>query len=333
MDLRTWPEQDEKWIARYRSSIAYKHVPSAVVEARERELLDTINSTGQRAVELFGDPSELAAEDSADLATVQETVRRSEGGGLRSSLFEVGQSLTGIAAVNLLIMLARAGWSTDIQVKEALVVAGIVVLVVGGVVGRALFVAGRPVAMIGVLAAAVVTAGLGLAWAVRIPDGAVLADGVPVLVLGGALLVPGVVLLVVASRMPPQTLREDWTDEEWLGRFRGGLRSRLVPTDAVRGHVQEVQQTLDAGGASAFAEFGHPLVLSRELAAADRTARSRRWWWSTVGGGTTTMAIAAVILGLGSWGALTIPLGGALLLSATATLVIGWRNRPWAVPR
>ena len=333
MNVKSWSEQDEKWVERYRASLASKHVPLAVLQARERELLDAVRSAGQPAVELFGDAAELAAEDAAELSTVEEAVRRSEGGGLRSALFEVGQSLAGIAGATVLIMVVRSGWSVDVHVARALVVVGVAVLLVGWFVARALFVAGRPAAMVGVLAAAGLGAVAGIVWATRVPKGAILAEGAPVLALGAALLVPGVVLLVVAGRMPAQTLREDWDDEEWLARFRGGLRTRLVPAGAVRGHVLEVRQALGAGDACAFEEFGHPLVLARELAAADRTARARRWWLSTVGRAGTTAVIAVMVLTVGSWGALTVPLGVVLLLGASVTLVVGWRSRPWAAPR
>lgn len=333
MKLTTWPQQDENWVAHYRSSIAYKHVPPAALEARERELLNAVRSAGLPAAELFGDAAELAAEDAAELATAEEVVRRSEGAGLRSALREIGQSLTGIAAVTVLLMLARTGWSVDVEVKDIVVVASIAVMVVGWSVGRALFVAGRQEAMLGVLAATGVVAAAGLARAFRLPSDTVLAGGVLVPALGAGLLVPGVVLLVVASRMPPQVLRQDWDDVEWLRRFRGGLRTRLVPAATAMGHVREVEQTLSAGSVSAFEEYGHPLVLARELAAADRTARSRRWWLATVGGAGTTLVLAVAVLVLGSGGAWTIPLGVALLLSVIITLVISWRSRPWAQRR
>lgn len=333
MSLRTWPEQDEKWVAHYRTSIAYKHVPPAALEARERELLDAVRSAGRPAAELFGDAAELAAEDAAELVTVEESVRRSEGGGLRSALRGIGGSLTGIASATVLLMLVRTGWSVDVDADDALAVASIVVATLGWAAGRAFFSAGRLVAMIGVLVAAGAVAVTGIAWAVSLPSDTLAVNDVPVLLLGLGLLAPGVVALMVACRMPPQALREDWDDAEWLRRFRGGLRTRLVPAATARAHVLEVEQTLSAGTASASEEFGHPLVLARELASADRTARSRCWWVSTVVGAGSTLAIAVAILFLGSWGAWTIPLGVALILSATITLVIGWRSRPRAQQR
>jgi len=333
VDVQTWPTGDQKWVARYRTSIAGKHVPAAALEARERELLDAVREAGLPAAELFGDAAVLATEDVAELSTVDEAVRTSEGGGLRSALREVGGTLVSFACVAVLLMLIRSGWSVDVDVAPALVAAGVVVVAVGWVVGRALFSAGNPVAMVRVLVAVGAIAAGAIASAATVGPDQVAASDVPVPPLGIGLIAPGVLALVAASRMPQQTLREDWDDAEWLRRFRGGLRARLVPAATARGHVAEIEQAMGSGAPSAFAEFGHPLVLARELAEADRTARARRWWVATVAGMGTPLLIAAVILGLGSWEALTIPVAALLLLSAVITLVVGWGERPWAKGR
>jgi len=330
MDSKTWPEQDHKWVARYRTTIAGKHVPAAALEERERELLNAVREAGLPAAELFGDAALLATEDVAELASVDEAVRTSEGGGLRSALREVGGTLVGTASVAVLIMLFRSGWSVDVDVGSALVFASLAVVVLSWIVGRALLSAGRPVAMVGVLIASGIVAVAGIASAASLRPDLVAASDVPVPLLGVGLLAPGVLALVAASRMPQQTLREDWDDAEWLRRFRGGLRSRLVPATTARGHAAEIEQAMGPGAPSAFDEFGHPLVLARELGEADRTARARRWWVSTVVGPGTYVLIAVAVLALNSWGALTIPLGLALLLGAVITLVLGWGKRPWA---
>jgi len=316
-------------VARYRTSIAGKHVPAAALEERERELLDAVREAGLPAAELFGDATVLAAEDVAELATVDEAVRTSEGGGLRSALGDVGGTLVSFASVAVLLMLIRSGRSVDVDVAPALVVASVVVVAVGWVVGRALFSTGRPVVMVRVLVAVGAVAVAGIASAVMVGPGQVAASDVPVPLLGVGLLAPGVLALVAASRMPQQSLREDWDDAEWLRRFKGGLRARLVPAATARGHVAEIEQAIGSGVPSAFAEFGHPLVLARELAEADRTARTRLWWVATVVGTGTPLLIAAVILGLGSWEVLAIPVVALLLLGAVITLVVGWGERPW----
>ena len=75
MDQRAWPEQDRKWVARYRTAIAGRHVPAAVLERREDELLDAVRATGLPAAEVFGDAADLADEDATELATTDEAVR------------------------------------------------------------------------------------------------------------------------------------------------------------------------------------------------------------------------------------------------------------------
>ncbi|HEX8495778.1 MAG TPA: hypothetical protein VF661_01180, partial [Actinomycetales bacterium] len=147
------------------------------------------------------------------------------------------------------------------------------------------------------------------------------------------LLTPGVLMLVASSRMAQPTLQGDWDDAAWLRRFRGGLRARLVPADTARGHVVEVEQAIAAGAGSAFAEFGHPLVLAEELAQADRTARARRWWLTTVAGSVVPLGLAALVIVNDSWGPLTVPIAGFLLVMGLATSAAAWGRRPWAQRR
>ncbi|MGJ7442059.1 hypothetical protein [Aquipuribacter sp. MA13-6] len=331
MAVRAWPAQDQDWVARYRRAVAGRHVPADALEARERELLEAAHEAGVHAAELFGDAVELASEDAAELATVEEAVRTSEGGGLRPALREVGGSLVGVAVIAVLLLAVRGGWRVDVGVGAALVAVSVVVVLVGWRVGRALLSAGRPGSTVGGLVAVGALAVAGVAAAAGIgPDPVALRD-VPVPWLGVALLAPGVLALVVADRMPQQVLRDRWDDTEWLRRFRGGLRSRLVPAATARGHVAEVEHALRAGFAPAAVEFGHPVVLARRLAEADRTARTRRWWVSTVTGTVTPLAVAAAIVALDSGGGvLTAVFVVLLLLSAAVTVVVGWGDRPWA---
>lgn len=332
-DMKTWPASDQKWVARYRTSMATKCVPVAAREEREQELLDAVRETGLSAAEIFGDAHALAAEDASELATVDEAVRASEGGGLRPVLWDVGGTLAGIGAVSIVLMVLRGGWSVDLNIAHILVAASVVVAVVGWVVGRAFFTAGRSVAVAGTLVTAGAVAVAGIASAATLGPDHIAASDVPVPLLALGLLAPGVVTLVVASLLPQQTLRESWADTDWLTHFRGGLRARLVPGATSRGHVAEIKQSMGAGGASAYAEYGHPLVLARELAEADRTARSRRWWVSTLAGTGTPLIFATLIFAMQSWGALTIPVVIILLLSALVTPGVGWADRPWVKER
>jgi hypothetical protein len=330
MERTTWPERDQRWVERYRRSMAGKHVPTATLERRERELLDAVRETGVPAAELLGDADALAADDVSELATVEEAVRTAEGGGLRPALREVGGMLVSISTVGVVLVFIRAGWTTDIEVGGALVAASVAAVFVGWVVARALLAAGRPHSGVGVLVAVGAFAAGGIAWAASLGPGYVAARDVPVALLGVGLIAPGILTLMVAGRMPDTALSESWDDTEWLRRFRYGLRSRFVPSATARDHVAEVEQAIVASAASAFAEYGHPLVLARRLAQVDHTARARRWWVSTVAGAGTPLIMAALILAMDSWRAFTVPVVVFLVLGALVTLVVGWGDRPWA---
>lgn len=181
-----------------------------------------------------------------------------------------------------------------------------------------------------VSAVAVALAGIAAA---SLGSGRVAAHDVPVPLLVLAVLVPGVVALVAASRLPQHELRETWDDAAWRRSFRGGLRSHLVPAATARDHVAEIEQTLADGATSARAEFGHPSVLARELAAADQPVRVRRWWVSTIAGAGAPLGLAALVLDNDSWGWLTVPAAVALTLAAATALALGWRGRPWVRSR
>ena len=105
--------------------------------------------------------------------------------------------------------------------------------------------------------------------------------------------------------------------------------TRLVSSATAQGHVDEVRQTIRSGTASAFEEFGHPLVLARELADADRTGRTRRWWVTVVAGPGTSLGCAVLTHVNDSWGAATTPLVVVFGLIAVVGLLVRWGDRPW----
>ncbi|WP_211249282.1 hypothetical protein [Nocardioides aequoreus] len=316
-------------MARYRMSIADKHVPAHALKEREHELLSAVREAEVSAAELFGDADVLAKEDAAELATVEEEVRASLGGGLRPALREVGNTLMGIGIVAVLLMIVRHGWSLDIDIALVLVAGSVLVVFMGWVVSRAVFAAGRSASAVGVLMASGAAALAGLASAASLDSDHIVASDVPTPLLALAMLAPGVAALVAASRMTQQASQEGWDDAEWLRRFRGGLRAHLMPATTARGHVAEIEQALVTGKTSAFAEFGHPLTLAREVAAADSAARKRRWWLSTVAGTGAPLAIGSLIILNQSWGVLTIPVAVAFLLAGVIAPVLGWDDRPW----
>ncbi len=330
MQSRTWPEQDERWAERYRAAIAGTAVPGAVRAARERELLQAVCEAGVPAAELFGDADALAAEDAAELATIDEAVRTSEAGGLKPALFEVGGTALVGGVIAVLSMAVRSGWSVDVDTAAVLLVASLMVVLLGWVVGRALYSAGRAAATLAVAAGVLTVAVGGIAVADSLGPDRLLGRDIPLPLVAVVLLTPGVLLLVASSRLAQPTLQGDWDDAAWMRRFRGGLRARLVPAETARGHVAEVEQGLGTGAGSAFAEFGHPLVLAEELARADRTARARRWRVTTVAGTLVPLGIAVLVVTSDSWGPLTAPIATLFLLVGLARPVAAWGRRPWA---
>lgn len=328
-----WPIGDQVWVARYRTSMTDRNVPALALQERERELAGTVHEMKVSAAELFGDAEELAREDAAELATVEEEVRTSLGGGLQPALKEVGGMLVGVGVVASLVAIIRSGWSIDIDTALVLVGASVLVAFVGWVIARALFSSGRSAAAVGVGSAAGAVAVAGIASAANVGAGHIAASDVtlPLLVVG--LLFPGIATLVVADRMPRQELRENWDDSQWLRRFRGGLRARLVPAVTARGHVAEIEQTLAAGGMSAYSEFGHPLTLAHEVARANKSARRRLWTVSAIAAVGVPLCLAVLVVANQSWGTLTIPVAVFFFLMAAGAFLVGWDRRPWTTQR
>ncbi len=328
-----WPVGDQEWAARYRLSMAGRSVPAPALEERERELVGVVREMQVPAAELFGDAEELACEDAAELATEEEAVRTSLGGGLQPALKEVGGMLMGVGVVTSLLLIIRSGWSVDIDTALILVAASVLVAFVGWVVARALFSSGRSAGAVWAGFGAGAVAVAGIAGAASLGSGHLAARDVPLPLLVVGLLVPGITTLVIADRMPRRELRETWDDSQWLRRFRGGLRARLVPAATARDHVAEIEQTLAAGGTSAYAEFGHPLVLAHAVAAADRTARRRVWAVSASAAVGTPLGLAVLVVTGQSWGMLTVPVAVGLVLVAAGALVVGWGRRPGTTRR
>lgn len=333
MQTHEWPAGDQKWVAQYRMALARESVPAEVREARERELLEAVRESGQPASEAFGEADAVAADDAAELSTPGEAVRVSVGGGLRPALREVGGTLLGIGVVAVVLLALRSGWTVDLEAAELVVAGSLVVAYLGWVVGRALFAGGRAAATVATVVGAGAIAVLGIIAAVQIGPDVVVAAGVSVPLIAVLIVVSGVAILVATRWMPEHTLRDSWDNDEWLRRFSGGLRARLMTGDAVRSHVAEVTQAISAGGGDAFEEFGHPVALARAVAESDRVARRRRWWVAMVVGAVFPLVIAAMIVVNDSWGALTIPAAVFLGLGALATLGTRWATRPGTAGR
>jgi hypothetical protein len=311
--------------------MAGKHVPAIALQ--ERELLNAVREADLSAADLFGDAPTLAAGDVLELATTAEAVRTSEGGGPRHAVKDAGGTLLSMGVVSALLLALRSGWSAGINIAHLLVAVSVVVPFMGWIAARALFSAGRSVAMMGVLITAGAIALAGIASAAALGNDHIAARAVPVPLLGLALITPGVVTLVWVSRMQEQVLRTSWDDSDWLRRLRGGLRARLVPAALARGHVAEIQQALVISDTSAYEEYGHPLVLAREIADADRTSRSRLWWLIILAGAGSPLVGAALVVTAQSWGNLTILVAVVLMLGSLVTPIAGWSRRPWVQQR
>lgn len=333
MKSKMWPSGDQGWAARYQLSMGGSDVPAAALEKREAELLASVLEAGLPAVELFGDAEELAAEDAAEMATVEEAVRSSEGGGLQPAVWLMGMMLLSLGAAPTVLTFIRSGWFVDVDVASGVVAATVLLCAVGAIAVHGLFVAGQSRAAVGALVAtAVVTVG-GIAVAEGMGPGHTAATDFPVLVLGVGCVAPGLILLLVAHLLPQPSLRADWDDAEWLRIFRGGLRARLVPGVTARGHVAEIEQAIGSGSESAAAEFGHPLVLARTLAKDDPVAGVRRWWMSAIGACAIPLVLAAMNASSRTWGIFSVPIAIVLAIVGVVMMVIKWRQRPTRVAR
>lgn len=223
-------------------------------------------------------------------------------GGCGPALHEVGGVLVGIGVVTSFILIIRSGWSVGIDTALFLVAASVLVVFVGWEVVEALFSSGRSAAAVGAGAVAIAFAVAGIAYAAHLGSSDIAASDVPVPLLALGMLTPGVATLVIVGRMPRQDLRDDGDDSQWLRRSRVGLRARLIPVGSVHDHVAEIEQALADGEASAYSEFGHPLTLVHELAAADKTSRIRRWASSIAAAAGMPSFVAVVVTVNQSWG-------------------------------
>lgn len=154
LTVKSWPAADREWAAAYRMRMRGEDVPAPALDERERELLEAVHGARRSARELFGDPAALAAEDCAALATTEEAVSGSLGGGLRPALAEVGGTLLAIGAVAAGGTVVRSGSSADIRVADAVIAAGLLPVFLGWFVVRAVLRGGRSATAVGVFVSA-----------------------------------------------------------------------------------------------------------------------------------------------------------------------------------
>lgn len=320
-----WPTEDRKWASRYMIAVAHPSVPSAAREERASELISALHAAGAPAAELFGDPVDFGVEDVRALGTEEEAVSASEGGGASQALLYIGTTLTFLGVTSALLLLTRGAWRTDIDLGPLWVAIGLVSASIAANIAWTLFVAGatRWACAAGVGGLAVLFGCIALATTAE-PGHTLIAD-VPIWVLMIAMLIPGVGALLVACAVPRRQLRSSWTDEEWLARFRGAMRSRGISAAAAREHERSIRAAADG---DRYSEFGHPVVFARSLAAQDDGAAARRWRWSTSFRVGVPLAMGVLIAFTDSFGAWREPVMILFFVSAIVTAYMNWTHRP-----
>lgn len=300
------------------------------VQARLEQLRVAVLEAGEAAEVVLGDPAVLAASDVEDLSTLEEELRTAGVAGPRGVLTKLGFALILMAVPAFL--LTDVGWRVDVPPGVIAIVGAFFAGAIGVASAILCFRAARPVAMLFsmVFWLSVVLACVAVGTAYR--DVEPLATDVPVLLVGAFLLVPGVVVLVIARRVPESSPRSQWDDSDWLRRFRGALLLQGVSRSRIREQELEVRQMMsEAGATSLYDECGHPIGFARQIAAHDRTAKVRRWGWVNVAQVFIPVFIALVALPGGdqSWTWWRIVIVGFAVLLFVGSVADQWRSRPW----
>lgn len=331
-DEEEWPERDDAWLFAYLWHVSQPAVPEEAIRARVEELRVAVLEAGEPAYVVFGEPWVVAASDVEDLSTVDEELRAAGAAGWRGMLTGLASSLILVALLPPISLLIDEGWRADLRPGLVAMAIGFLTFATGVTFTRLFYEAARPLAML-------VSLLLGLACfvsavvIVATHSGAEpLVRDVPVLLFAAAMLLPGIVALLVARRIPESPPQTQWDDAVWLRRFRGALVLKGVSRSRIREQELEVRQMMsEAGATSLYDECGHPIGFARQLATHDRSAKGRRWGWGSVAQVIMPMLIAIAALPddgqIWTWWRIVI-FGSAVLLFA-ATVISQWRSRPW----
>ncbi|MFT4213450.1 MAG: hypothetical protein QM622_01560 [Microbacterium sp.] len=326
-----WPDRDAAWVLAYLVRVTRPDVPSAAIDARLDELCAAAHDADEPAESLFGNPFDVAAQDAEDLATPEEALRASGGGGARATVRSLGTQLVLIALFVTFLLLCAQGGSWTIALTPGLVMllsgSGSAALGLGG--ARILASSGHA---IGAVASAVAGIGgfvVGIAYRATHPDSTPWWPDAPILLIGAAAVVPGTALLWASRYIPDRGLRSAWTNTQWWRRFRGALVLRGMPPRRARDREREVHDALEEIGATnAHLEFGHPVVFARSLADDDPQAKTVRW--ALRHSLFAVIALSALVRALpdGAWG--WANLVGVPLATLLFALVVwwAWRARP-----
>lgn len=330
MDERIWPERDRPWQAAYLWGVTQPEVSAETIAARLDELLGAVLEAGVPAEELFGDPAALAADDVAELGTAEEVVRSSFGSGAKQTLLLTGVMLLVPILPLMIVLLISSGWEIELTARSLTFSGCLALMLASCAVIRALHDAGLPKGVGAMIAVAVALLVAAVAVAMTPDPLPRLARDVPTLFVGLGAAVPGAALLLTSFLLPEKPLREDWSEEQWVRRFRAALISRGLSRQQAAERVRELRAGRVAVDRSAFAEYGHPVAFARKMTEHAPAAKKRRW----VVGGAAEVVVPALLLVFGAastdmwwWMRLLIGGVGAVWLVLNARSV--WGSRPW----
>ncbi|KXO96736.1 Uncharacterised protein [Tsukamurella tyrosinosolvens] len=326
MAVDDWPEQDRAWAGRYVLGLARLGVPLSSTDARQDELIAAARDAGVPAADLFGDPAEAAAADAPDLNDADATAEDADGAGAREALAYGGTALIFIGVIAAAMLLIGGGGPVDVTVGMLAVTFAIVTALVVGGAAAMQFVAGRlriAAYLAAVAIGAVLVGGSQVTWSGR---GVVVVADLPRWGAALALLVPGVLAILIARRVPRRAPQTTWSDEEWFARFRGVLISKGTPGTVVREHERSLREGLTSTAAD---EYGRPDSLALQLVAADPAAQSRRMWWGAAGWMVFALLQATFIPGeTGAWLVFRVAFTVFLLALAGRSVLRARRARP-----
>ncbi len=71
-------------------------------------------------------------------------------------------------------------------------------------------------------------------------------------------------MIVAAMTIADRGLRTEWTEDEWMRRFRGALRLRGMAVGVIRARERELRDALTEAGQAAYQEYGPPALIKLE---------------------------------------------------------------------